>query len=247
MRLVQAAMAVLLCACGLCAAGTNPTTRPAPEPPGVVVVPFDAPPNHPQLGADVPQNLRATLKGYVRGRVIVPADEPPAQDAAAAVRSARRYKAAIVIFGSVQVSEQAIRVTGQAIDASNGKALGGLRATGERSHVFQVEDDLAKQIVRALPSKWLAPKSLAVFGTTMLRRRQKEHGPPRIVFCRRHGSVASCRPTASAEARTRRVVCRRSTRLRAPYMARLTVACRRPIRMPFTTPSRTTIRSCSCL
>lgn len=162
MRSVQAAMAVLLCAGGLCAAGANPTTQPALESRAVLVVRFDAPPNHQQLATDVPQNLRVALNGYVRGHVTAPADEPPAQDAAAAVRAARRYKAAVVIFGSVQVSEQAVRVSGQAIDAGSGKVLTGLRATGELSQVFQVEDDLAKQIVRALPAKWLTPKSLAV-------------------------------------------------------------------------------------
>lgn len=68
----------------------------------------------------------------------------------AAARAGKDAGAAYVVFGSYQIIEDDLRVTGQIIDVATGKVAGGIKATGNVRDLFGVEDIIAAQLKREL-------------------------------------------------------------------------------------------------
>jgi TolB-like protein len=69
----------------------------------------------------------------------------------------RQAGATYVIFGSYQILNQELRITGQVLDVRTGEYQGSLKATGAMRDLFALEDDLARQAKKNLP----APPALA--------------------------------------------------------------------------------------
>ena len=152
----------------VCLAQDAATTQPVPnETATVIVLPFTAPapPQYQWIGRGVQQDLLADLTPHVRGSVAAPADAAPVADAAPALQAAPTRGASIVVFGSAQAIGDQLRLTGQVVNVSSGKPLAGLKATGTVQSVFRLEDEIAAQVIRAIPERLLTRQSLA-----MLRR-----------------------------------------------------------------------------
>ena len=69
-----------------------------------------------------------------------------------------------VVEGSIQRSDQNVRVTAQLIDASTGRHLWADRYDREINSIFAIRDDITRSIagtLGGLPAKWLKPRSHA--------------------------------------------------------------------------------------
>jgi TolB-like protein len=117
----------------------------------VLVLPFIAlnqAEYQPWLGRSIQQSVVADLMTAAPGRII--SSESPAADDAAAIDVARKAGAQFVIRGNFASIGGDVRVTGQVLDVSTGKAVTAIKATGPSSNVFAMEDELAAQIRRRL-------------------------------------------------------------------------------------------------
>jgi TolB-like protein len=127
--------------------------------PVVVVLPFR------MIGSDasrnwiadaVRENVQSDLLGHEAATLVAPvpgkAGQHPAppDGPAAALDAGRAAKADLAIFGAAQVNDVDVRVTGQVIDLSTGKAIGAFKASGTLRHLFEVEDQLTEQILGLL-------------------------------------------------------------------------------------------------
>ena len=113
----------------------------------VLVLPFSAlnqAEYQPWLGRSIQQSVVADLMTAAPGRII--SSESPAGDDAAAIDAARKAGAQFVIRGDFASIGGDVRVTGQVLDVSTGKAVTAIKATGPSSNVFAMEDALAAQI-----------------------------------------------------------------------------------------------------
>lgn len=117
----------------------------------VLILPFSAINQNeyqPWLGRSIQQSVESDLLAAAPGRVI--SSEAPAADDAAALDAARKVGAQYVIRGEFASVGGDVRVTGQVLDVTSGKAVTAIKATGPSSNVFAMEDDLAAQIRRRL-------------------------------------------------------------------------------------------------
>lgn len=80
---------------------------------------------------------------------VIVAGLPPA-DAAGALTMTRAAGADVVVFGTIQVVENQIRVSGQIISNRTGQPLGTLHDEGSERDLFRIEDSLAARIGRIL-------------------------------------------------------------------------------------------------
>jgi len=136
----------------------GPTTAPAADQGKILVLPFTAlnkAESQAWLGRSIQQSLLADLTVVAPARAT--AADTEVNDAPAAIDVGRRAGAAYVVFGAFATVNQELRVTGQLLDVTAGKAVAGLKATGPATDVFRLEDHLAAQIRRALA---LGPPSL---------------------------------------------------------------------------------------
>jgi TolB-like protein len=123
----------------------------APADAKVLVLPFSAlnqAEYQPWLGRSIQQSVVADLMTAAPGRII--SSESPAADDATAIDAARKAGAQFVIRGDFASIGGDVRVTGQVLDVSKGKAVTAIKATGPSSNVFAMEDALAAQIRRRL-------------------------------------------------------------------------------------------------
>jgi len=151
----------------------------APRPPAmkVAVVPFDVQgeAGHEWLGRAIQEGLATELSGASgMAGVIVPGVAPA--DAMGSSAMAKSTGADAVIFGSIQVVGDQIRVSGQIISMSTGESLGTLRSDGAQRDLFNIEDLIGGRAVRILtppraPSNektaTAAPATLTVVGPTI--------------------------------------------------------------------------------
>ena len=137
-------------ALGFAACARADATSP-PHPVSVAVTPFDV-----LAAADSQWLGRALQEGIATGiqkssgmsGVIVPGLAPP--DALSAIAMGKPASADAVVFGSVQVVDNQIRILGQVIAISTGKTLGTLRCDAPESGLFDAEDQLAAEAQRIL-------------------------------------------------------------------------------------------------
>jgi TolB-like protein len=121
------------------------TTRPSMK---VAVVPFNVQGDTGRdwLGRAMQEGL-ATGMRQVSGVIV--AGVAPA-DAAGATNLAKYAGVDAVIFGSIQLVGEQIRVSGQIISTETGESLGALRSDGSLRNLFDIEDLLAARVERIL-------------------------------------------------------------------------------------------------
>lgn len=132
---------------------SEPTTRPTEAPGKVLLLPFEAvgPDGPAWIGAAVQQNLLAELSRGT-GREVVMSKGPGATDPAKALAAGRQAGAEFVVYGSFQLNGSDLRITGQILDVISGAPTAGLKATGSMRDLFALEDTIAQQARRALPT-----------------------------------------------------------------------------------------------
>ena len=165
----------LLCVIFSMAAATaradSSTTRPSLT---VAVLPFDVQGESGRewLGKAMQEGLATGLQSGSNISGIIVAGLPPA-DAAAAIDMAKSTGADAVIFGSIQIIDDQIRVTGQIISIATSQPLGTLRSDGAKQELFNIEDLLSSRVQRILaPAKARAsssapPAQLTLVGPTI--------------------------------------------------------------------------------
>jgi TolB-like protein len=121
------------------------TTRPSIK---VAVVPFSVQGDsgHDWLGHAMQEGLATGL--HEASGVIVAGVAPT--DAAGAVALTKYSGAHAVIFGSIQLVGEQLRVSGQIISIESGESLGALRSDGSVRNLFDIEDVLAARVERLL-------------------------------------------------------------------------------------------------
>jgi TolB-like protein len=111
------------------------------------------------IGHAVQQSLATEITSKGLGvQAVAPSTQPaPAGDLDAAKAAAQKEGAGKVVFGSFQIMEGELRLTGQVYDLVEAKYVGSLKATGALRDLFSLEDLLGSQL-----RKLLAPKDAKV-------------------------------------------------------------------------------------
>jgi len=142
------------------AACAQPTTAPVAatqpsEPASILVVALNPPANgqYPWVGEAIARDLGTDLRGASRARVY--SFLSPVRDPEEARRAAKDRGFSVAVFGSTQILGNQLRATGQVIDARSGATLGTLNAVASANNLFPLEDQLAGQVVAALPRDWV--------------------------------------------------------------------------------------------
>jgi TolB-like protein len=103
------------------------------------------------VGQAVQQNVLSELSRVTGVMPITPTTRPSqVLDLKSAKAEADKAGAAIVLYGTYQSTEEGVRLTGQLLDARNGRFIGGVKATGTMKEIFAVEDAASDQVKRIL-------------------------------------------------------------------------------------------------
>lgn len=128
-------------------------------PPRMVIYPFtplgDAG-AYAWVGQGVQQSLLVEV-GRPGTAVFVLTTSPSTNAEPDPVAAAARAGAALAVFGSYQIVEQTIRLTGQVIDTSNRQTIATLSATGLLKDLFKLQDAMGEQLRSALPHSAISP------------------------------------------------------------------------------------------
>jgi TolB-like protein len=122
--------------------------------PRVMVFPFSAigeTGSYQWIGTGIEQSLLVEVNRPGSIAWSIPAAAPSTQPVTNPLAEATRSGATIAVFGSFQILNAQVRVTGQATDTGCGRVLAALTATGSIHDLFKVEDELDAQLQRALP------------------------------------------------------------------------------------------------
>jgi TolB-like protein len=125
--------------------GTSILILPFSSPPGNELYRWVGPAIQHVIAADVSHGSRVL-------NVLAPASAQPADDADAALSAGRTAGASFVVFGQTQLVEREVRLTGEVMDVSAGRSIGGLKATGKLDDLFHLEDAIGSQVIAALPA-----------------------------------------------------------------------------------------------
>lgn len=152
----------LLILCFAATLAAAPATQPAAQAegpvPDVLVLAFDeidANPVQDWIGSGVQQSLVADLSQLKTLQTSSGAGRTA--DLQRAVETGRRAGAAYVILGSYQVVEPQLRISGQVVDVTTGRVIGGLKATGTVRDLFALQDTLGTQAKRILNEQFTPP------------------------------------------------------------------------------------------
>jgi len=107
------------------------------------------------LGTGIQQSLLVEVNRPGSIAWSMPAAAPSTQPSNP-VADAARAGATMAVFGSFQIANDEVRVTGQAMDTGTGRVLAALKATGSLHDLFKVEDALDGQLQAALPHEQAA-------------------------------------------------------------------------------------------
>ena len=113
----------------------------------ILVLPFQpVNPNDstPWLGKSIQESMVADLTVAAPDRVIAADQTAGTLDAAVAL--GKQNGARYVIAGGFVTVDRELRVTGRVVDVETGKAVAGLKATGDPGQIFHMEDALALQV-----------------------------------------------------------------------------------------------------
>jgi TolB-like protein len=145
--------------------GDGAATRPAVK---VAIVPFDVigDSGHEWIGHALQEGLASGLqKGSGISAIIVPGIVPV--DANAAIAQGKSVDADVVIFGSVQVVDQTLRVGGRIVSVKSGETIEGLQNDGNLRGLFEIEDLLSERARRILAPANRAPTPRATRSATV--------------------------------------------------------------------------------
>jgi len=146
---------------------TLPTTVPTTQPSAdmkVLVLPFAPvqPGEMLWIARAVQQSISADLSRPTTGQPLQALTDGTAADTTAeAIELGKNANARFVVFGSYQVIDPNLKITGQVIEVSTGRVIGGLKSTGSVRELFDMQDRLAFQARWALGMNQLAEKKLA--------------------------------------------------------------------------------------
>jgi len=121
----------------------------------LVVLPFaeTGPSRYPWVSRAIQQDMVAELGRTTRAR-IGESDRPALSDSAA-IDAARRAGASAVVQGQYQAVGNEMRISGQVLSVTSGKAMGSFSANGPVRELFPLEDQVTGQVLRALPAAWV--------------------------------------------------------------------------------------------
>jgi len=122
----------------------------------ILILPFSSPPGNDSyrwVGPTIQQVAAADVSHFSRVlNVLAPAGAQPADDSDAALVAGRNSGASFVVFGHTQLLEREVRITGEVMDVSTARSIGGLKATGDLNDLFHLEDAISSQVIAALPA-----------------------------------------------------------------------------------------------
>lgn len=107
------------------------------------------------IGESVQQSLRADL----HDASIAHPDAAIADDTAAIARIAHSASADFIVQGQVQIAEDQVRLTASVFNNA-GTSAGSAKATGDLHHLFDLEDDLSRQIRDSIRSATVAKRPI---------------------------------------------------------------------------------------
>jgi TolB-like protein len=150
-RRLLAAIPLLLCTLSFGA---------APVKEKILVLPFTGTnPNPTQtwVGKAIQENLVAEMSKMKALEPIAPKEMMAAEDAVEALKDGADQRAHFVVFGSYQIVGDNLRITGQIYDVTKGSVVSSVKSTGMFKDLFELEDSLADQTMRALPRELTGP------------------------------------------------------------------------------------------
>ncbi len=123
----------------------------ATQPVKVAIVPFDVigEVGHEWMGHALQEGLATGLQKSSGISAIIVAGVVPV-DANAAIAEGKSVDADVVIFGSVQVNDQTLRVGGRMVSVRTGETVGTLQSDGDDRGLFEIEDLLSERASRIL-------------------------------------------------------------------------------------------------
>jgi len=175
MRYVDRLIVVLAIGVGWLSSPTwaqQPTTQPTAPTARILVLPFTAMNGSEQsswLGRSIQQSLLADLTIAAPGRLL--SGDGEAVDTAAAVAAGKKSQADFVVIGSFTTIDletgKQLRIAGQLVDVEHQSALAGFKATGMYADIFQLEDQVGRQIRRRLSDAGAIRVPVIVLGPSM--------------------------------------------------------------------------------
>jgi TolB-like protein len=135
----------------------------APNPPAkdkILILPFSgANPNPTQVwvGKAIQQNLVSEMSKLKALEPIAPKEVMAAEDAVEAIKDGADQHARFVVSGTYQILGDNLRITGQIYDVAKGTVFSSVKSTGVFKDLFELEDALADQTMRALPRELTGP------------------------------------------------------------------------------------------
>ncbi len=139
---------------GLGATAPAPATLPLPDKPSIVVLPFtnlSDDPEHAYFADGVTEDLTTALSRLRWLFVIARNSAFVYKEKAVDVRTvARELGVRYALEGSVRTAGQRIRITGQLIDAENGKHIWAEKYDRQLHDIFAVQDEITEHIVAAI-------------------------------------------------------------------------------------------------
>ena len=158
MRYADRVSLVLVIALGLfssAARAEQPATQPGGEKARVLITPFAAMNGSAEsswLGRSIQQGLVADLTVVAPGRLS--SNDVEASDTATAVAAGHKSLAEFVVMGSFTMLElptgKQVRIVGQLVDVAHESSLAGFKVTGMYADIFQLEDQIGRQVRRRL-------------------------------------------------------------------------------------------------
>ena len=117
----------------------------------IAVLPFNviAPAGNEWLGRAMQEGLATNLQKSSDLSATIIAGLPPA-DANAAIAQAKTSSGAYVLFGSIQLQDDQMRVTAQILSLVSNQSIGSLKSDGSQRDLFNIEDLLADHAQRLL-------------------------------------------------------------------------------------------------
>jgi len=109
------------------------------------------------IGKAVQQSLLSDLSRNKSLQPLAPAQAARAVDLEEARKAGKAAGADFVVYGSYQLSETGLRITGQVLDVNSGRFVGGVKATGTVRELFAMEDTIADQAKRILQQQLPPP------------------------------------------------------------------------------------------
>ena len=114
------------------------------------------------IGQAVQQSLLSDLSRVKTLQPLVPGTAiKGAMDLEGVRQAGKAAGADYVVYGSYQLGEVALRITGQVLDVNSGRFVGGVKATGSVRELFEMEDAIAEQTKRILSKQVWAAEAAA--------------------------------------------------------------------------------------